>query len=70
MGRTDPQYPLKTETSVSVKNVPKLLLFSAVGIFMFFIPIRLGDSSTIPLDHIVTWLRESLGPLFPGMPWR
>lgn len=65
MGQTDPQYPLKTETSVYVKNISKLLLFSAVGIFMFFIPIRLGDSSTIPLDHIVTWLRESLGPLVP-----
>ncbi|MFD1395970.1 YjiH family protein [Kroppenstedtia eburnea] len=65
MGQAESQHHTETQTSFSVKNVAKLVLFSAVGIFMFFIPITVGGSSTIPLDHMVTWLRESLGPLIP-----
>ncbi|AEH51729.1 YjiH family protein [Pseudothermotoga thermarum] len=38
----------------------KFLFFSAVGIFMFFIPIKLNNTSSIPLDHIVTWIRNNL----------
>ncbi len=38
----------------------KFLLLSAVGIFMFFIPIRLNSTTSIPLDHIVTWIRNNL----------
>ena len=35
----------------------KLVLFSAIGFLFFFIPITLSGKSTIPLDHIVSWLR-------------
>ncbi|USG67151.1 YjiH family protein [Brevibacillus ruminantium] len=38
-------------------NVWKFIIFSLIGIFMFFIPITVNDKSSIPLDHIVTWLR-------------
>lgn len=36
----------------------KFVLFAAFGIFMFFIPIVIGEgSSTIPIDHIVGFLK-------------
>ncbi|MCT4592881.1 MAG: YjiH family protein [Anaeromicrobium sp.] len=38
----------------------KFLIFSAVGIFMFFIPINMGGKTTIPLDHIVTGIKKSV----------
>lgn len=36
----------------------KLIVFSAIGFLFFFAPITLGGKSTIPLDHIVSWLRS------------
>lgn len=41
----------------------KLVLFSLVGIFMFFIPITIGGSSTIPIDHLVSGVKSA----FPGL---
>jgi len=41
-------------------SVAKFILFSALGIFMFFIPIHIGGKSTIPLDHIVTGIKKGL----------
>ncbi len=43
------------------RKVPiiKLFLFSSIGIFMFFIPLRIGERTTIPLDHIVTSIRTN-----------
>ncbi len=35
----------------------KLILFSLVGIFMFFVPISISGKSTIPLDHVVSFLK-------------
>lgn len=40
------------------KNIAKFLLYSMVGIFMFFIPIKINNKSTIPIDHIVTFIRN------------
>lgn len=39
-------------------NAIKLLVFNIFGIFMFFININIGGKSTIPIDHIVTWVRN------------
>ncbi|QJQ93872.1 MULTISPECIES: YjiH family protein [Halomonadaceae] len=39
----------------------KLLLPSLLGIFVFFVPITLNGTTTIPLDHMVTALRALLG---------
>ncbi|UTW10419.1 YjiH family protein [Marinobacterium rhizophilum] len=44
-------------TSYNPLSVLKLVLFSALGIFFFFIPVEIGGKSTIPLDHIVSWIR-------------
>ncbi|KXG78681.1 hypothetical protein AN618_00190 [Fervidicola ferrireducens] len=38
----------------------RFVVFSVIGIFMFFIPINWKGSSSIPLDHIVTWIRTNL----------
>ncbi|WP_309083491.1 YjiH family protein [Chelativorans sp.] len=32
----------------------RLIAYSAIGIFMFFVPISIGGKSTIPLDHAAT----------------
>lgn len=48
----------KTNTS---SNLMKLLIYSAIGLFMFFIPITIGEKTTIPLDHMVTMIIQTLG---------
>ncbi|WP_422447344.1 YjiH family protein [Thermoanaerobacterium sp. DL9XJH110] len=44
-------------------EVWRFLICSAIGIFMFFIPINWQGSSSIPLDHLVTGIRQN----FPGL---
>ncbi|MDO5715536.1 MAG: YjiH family protein [Tissierellia bacterium] len=36
------------------KATARFILFSLIGIFMFFVPVEFMDNKTIPLDHIVT----------------
>lgn len=43
----------------------KFFVLSAIGIFMFFVPVTIDGKSTIPLDHIVTWLRAEAKPVLP-----
>ena len=38
----------------SAANIFKFLVYSGIGIFMFFIPITIGKAETIPIDHLVT----------------
>lgn len=45
----------------TIPNIIKFLLFSSIGIFMFFIPIEWNGKSSIPLDHFVTWVRSLVG---------
>lgn len=49
----------------SFSNVLKFLFFSSIGIFVFFIPITLNGTSSIPLDHIVTWLNTTFPSVTP-----
>ena len=37
----------------------KFLIMNSIGIFLFFIPITLMNESTIPLSHIVNFLKRS-----------
>lgn len=48
--------------SKSTKTVAimRFLVFSSIGIFMFFINITFNKTRTIPLDHIVTLIRNQL----------
>ncbi|MCH8550754.1 MAG: YjiH family protein [Natronospirillum sp.] len=43
------------------KLVLKLVVPSVLGLFIFFAPITIGETRTIPLDHMVTGLRNLLG---------
>lgn len=47
----------------------KFILFAAIGIFMFFIPIKINGDSSIPLDHIVNYIKTLpyLGPVYSGL---
>lgn len=49
----------ETATAVSLNpvSIARLILFSAIGIFFFFVPVEVAGKSTIPLDHIVSWIR-------------
>lgn len=49
----------------SSSNLMKFFIMSAIGIFMFFIPISIAGKSSIPLDHLVTWVRTSLPAVVP-----
>lgn len=53
---------IQKSSSSSAANLVRLLVYSAIGIFMFFIPITLNGKSTIPLDHMVTFINTTLGP--------
>lgn len=39
-------------------NGIKLILYSLFGVFMFFAQITIAGKKTIPIDHIVTWIRQ------------
>ncbi len=52
----------RQQTAVNSANVFKFLFFSAIGIFMFFIPVTFNARTSIPLDHIVSEIRANLLP--------
>lgn len=43
-------------------NLVKLTLYSLIGIFAFFVPVTIGDRSTIPLDHAATAIATHARP--------
>jgi len=46
-------------------NALKFIVFSLIGIFMFFVPVTVGNTSSIPLDHLVSWIRAAVPSLIP-----
>lgn len=42
-------------------NWARLLGLSSIGIFIFFIPITVAGKQSIPLDHMVSWIKVTLG---------
>lgn len=62
------QSQIDAQSVSSSSNPPGLwrfFVFSAIGIFMFFVPVTIAGTSTIPLDHLVTAVREHAGPVVP-----
>jgi nucleoside recognition membrane protein YjiH len=54
------------KTSQNLKTNAALfpfIIYSLIGIFMFFVPIKMWGTSSIPIDHVVTGLKKLLGPL-------
>lgn len=49
---------MKTERTASVAM--KFIGFSLFGIFMFFCPLEIGGKSTIPVDHIISFITTHL----------
>ncbi len=65
---------MSSETQTGTTSVPSMpnppgqwrfFVFSAIGIFMFFVPVTIAGTSTIPLDHLVTAVQELAGPAVP-----
>ncbi len=54
------------QSNAPAKAIGRLLGLSAIGIFIFFIPISLQGKTSIPLDHMVGWLRGALGEAGAG----
>ncbi|NRG46109.1 YjiH family protein [Bacillus sp. CRN 9] len=51
--------------NVSRNHVLKFFLYSALGIFMFFIPVTINGQSSIMLDHIVTGIQTYISGIVP-----
>lgn len=56
-----PEPKITTQTTGKIR----FFMFSLIGIFMFFIPISIGGKSSIPLDHIVSWLNLTFPSIVP-----
>jgi nucleoside recognition membrane protein YjiH len=41
----------------------RLFGLSAIGIVFFFVPISIDGNTTIPLDHLVSWIKSTFGNL-------
>ncbi|GGB43879.1 YjiH family protein [Virgibacillus dakarensis] len=61
----NPQRVALKNESTNGKNILKFLIYSSIGAFTFFIPITLNGTSTIPLDHMVTFVEETVPSIIP-----
>lgn len=61
MSQSDQAAATPTSSTPEWKLALRLLIPSVLGIFIFFAPITIGDTRTIPLDHMVNGLRDLLG---------
>ncbi|NWQ41521.1 YjiH family protein [Bacillus sp. EB106-08-02-XG196] len=46
-------------------NVMKFFVFSAIGIFVFFVPVTLNGKSSIMLDHFVSYIQLAVPNVLP-----
>jgi nucleoside recognition membrane protein YjiH len=46
-------------------NIMKFFVFSAIGIFVFFIPVTLNGKSSIMLDHFVSYIQLAVPGVLP-----
>lgn len=51
------------------ETMAKFIFLNLLGIFMFFIPITIGKAKSIPIDHIVTFIRliPNFGVVYAGI---
>lgn len=57
------------ESKTSGVKVSKFILYSLIGIFMFFVPITINGKNTIPIDHITNLIKALpyFGPVYAGI---
>lgn len=48
-----------TNTPTNTTNAFRFLVYSLIGIFMFFVPIKIKGNSTILIDHMVNYLKAA-----------
>lgn len=55
------------ERAAATRNlgIVKFILFSGIGIFMFFINVTINGVSVIPLQHIINWVNKAFAPIIP-----
>ncbi|WP_342667743.1 hypothetical protein [Arthrobacter castelli] len=56
---------VQSQTGRATPGMWKFFLYSFIGAFMFFVPVTINGSSSIMLDHIVTFLEETVTPVLP-----
>lgn len=56
-----------TADSPQVAGKWRMFVYSAVGAFVFFFPITYHGKQSIPLDHMVTIIREWLPAIVPWL---
>lgn len=49
------------------KGVWRMFVYSAIGAFVFFFPVTYKEKQSIPLDHMVTFIRDNLGAVVPWL---
>ncbi|WIM72624.1 YjiH family protein [Corynebacterium suedekumii] len=52
-----------TPDPTKAKATWRFFVYSAIGIFAFFVPFTVAGNNTILLDHLVGWLEDLLGPV-------
>ncbi|WP_313812898.1 YjiH family protein [Glutamicibacter sp.] len=59
--------PSTVETREPTKpwDVLRFITYSGIGILVFFLPVTINGKSTILLDHIVSWVRDTAGAAVP-----
>ncbi|UBH12594.1 YjiH family protein [Macrococcus armenti] len=43
----------------------KFFVYSFIGIFFFFVPVTIGETNTIMIDHLVGWVKQFFAPVLP-----
>ena len=51
------------------QGIWRFFVYSLIGIFVFFIPITIGDKNSIFLDHIVSFIRGTFGDIEKYYTW-
>ncbi|MDV2978689.1 UNVERIFIED_CONTAM: YjiH family protein [Actinomycetes bacterium ARC8] len=51
------------ETQGAFPVVLRFVVYSLIGIVFFFLPIAINGKSTIPLDHLITWIQTAAAPV-------
>ena len=41
------------------KDILMFVLYALFGIFMFFVPIKIGEANTIPIDHLTSFVKKA-----------
>lgn len=43
----------------------KFIIFSGLGIFMFFVNIEINGKNVIPIQHVINFVKATCGPVIP-----